>query len=68
MKEQYKLDDKLSRQCIEANNHNNLTACYHLLIKKKKLQGEDLNEYDICTALSSLREKEDDVDEIAIII
>ncbi len=53
MKEQYKLDDKLSRQCIEANNHNNLTACYHLLIKKKKLQGEDLNEYDICTALSS---------------
>ena len=47
MKDYYSMDDKLVRHCIEANNHNNLTACYSLLIKKKRLIGEELNEYEL---------------------
>jgi hypothetical protein len=47
MKDYFGMDDKLVRHCIEANSHNNLTACYHLLIKKKRLLGEDLNEYEL---------------------
>jgi len=39
MKEVYGLDSKLTRHCIEANIRNNLTSFYHLLLKKKKLEG-----------------------------
>jgi len=46
------MDEKLVRHCLEANNHNSFTACYHLLIKKKRLCGEDINEYDIENELS----------------
>ena len=66
MRDYYNMDDKLVRHCIEANNHNNLTACYSLLIKKKRLIGEDLNEYEL-TEYSS-EPDHDILDEIAIII
>jgi hypothetical protein len=39
MKELHGLDSKLTKHCIEANIRNNLTSFYHLLLKKKKLEG-----------------------------
>ena len=39
MKELHGIDSKLTKHCIEANIRNNLTSFYHLLLKKKKLEG-----------------------------
>ena len=39
MKELHGLNSKLTKHCIEANIRNNLTSFYHLLLKKKKLEG-----------------------------
>lgn len=46
MKEQFGLDDKMIRQYIEANKHNKFTAFYYLMAKKKKLEGEKIDEFN----------------------
>lgn len=43
LKEEYNVDDRLVRQCVEANRHNRHSAFYYLLYKKKLLEG-DLNQ------------------------
>lgn len=63
MKQHFGLDAKMTRHCIEANNHNNLTAFYHLLIKQKRLEGYEFN-HDV----TPIEYSQQDVDEIAIII
>jgi hypothetical protein len=40
LREEYQVDDRLVRQCIEANRHNRHSAFYYLLYKKKILEGE----------------------------
>ena len=40
LKEEYQVDERLVRQCVEANRHNRHSAFYYLLYKKKLLEGE----------------------------
>jgi hypothetical protein len=44
MKDSFGMDSKMARHCIEANIRNNLTSFYHLLMKKKKLEGKALRD------------------------
>jgi hypothetical protein len=46
MRETYGVNERLARQCIEANRHNSLSAFYYLLLIKKKLEGEVFTEED----------------------
>ena len=36
--------ERYTRQCLEANRHNEATAYYYLLLKTKQLDGEDLED------------------------
>lgn len=38
------INERHVKQCVEANRHNSVTAYYYLLMKKKILEGELLEE------------------------
>ena len=44
MSETIKIDKRYSVQCIQANRHNHITSYYYLLLKKKLIEGESLED------------------------
>lgn len=44
MSESIKIDKKYAVQCIQANRHNHITSYYYLLLKKKLIEGESLED------------------------
>ena len=68
MKELHGLDSKLAKHCIEANIRNNLTSFYHLLLKKKRLEGISIRSESRLQEQNRHKVHEVESDPIAIII
>jgi hypothetical protein len=68
MKEFHGLDSKLTKHCIEANIRNNLTSFYHLLLKKKKLEGISIRSESRLQEQNRHKLQVEESDPIAIII